>query len=380
MVDYSISTRGIVTSEPKDGRPSWSLQDLKVREPKEDELLVRVVASGVCHTDLVISMAPPEMGNYPKVLGHEGSGIVEKVGSKISHAKDGDFVLLSFDYCGKDSCYNCSSETPGYCPEFMMLNIACHPAIFQGQDGSATAGHFFGQSSFANYAIVKGTSALNVTGSVNEEELKLFAPFGCGFQTGAGAVTELANATGKDQIAVFGLGGVGMVALMAAKIRGCRTIIAVDRVQSRLEVAKSVGATHTIDTSGFQNLEEDLARAIKDISPLGTNISIDTTGVLDIVKAGVQALSPRGQMILIGIMYGLTLPVDLSDLLASGKSIRGCIEGNVKPQKFIPQMIQWYREGKLPIEKLIKHYPVDNFEQALGDMHTGATIKPILLW
>ncbi|KAF2795278.1 NAD(P)-binding protein [Melanomma pulvis-pyrius CBS 109.77] len=382
MAEYPTSTRAIVTTPPKDGAPTWAMQDISLRDPSPNEVLVRIVASGVCHTDLAISMVPPEYGMlFPKVMGHEGGGVVEKIGAGITHVKPGDLVLLSFDFCGADDCYNCAGEKPGFCSRFNALNLMSEAGVYKNGAGEAVAGSFFGQSSFANFALVKERSALNVTGLVrSEDELKLFVPFGCGFQTGAGAVTETARVGDKDSIAVFGLGGVGMLAVIAAKIRNAKTIVAVDKVQSRLDIAKSVGATHTINTSNFADLKADLDKAIKEIVPQGTNFNIDTTGVLPIIEAGVTSLQGGGQLILIGIMNGLTLNVDLSDLLANGKTIRGCIEGNAKPAKFVPQLIQWYHEGKLPIEKLIKFYPADDFEKALGDVHAGTTIKPILTW
>lgn len=262
-------------------------------------------------------MAPPDQSLYPKILGHEGAGIVEKIGSSITHTKPGDYVLLSFDSCGaKDgSCYNCAKGLPGYCGEFMQRNIMSYEGVYE-VDGTKAAGGFFGQSSFSGMAVVKENSAVNVTGIVkDEEELKLFAPFGCGFQTGAGTITEAIGVKEGDTVVVSGLGGVGMLAVMAAKIRGARVIVGVDRVKERLEVAKSIGATHAIDTSGFKDLTEELVAKVKEIVPGGTNVSLDTTGVIPIVKAAVQSLHPGGQAVLIGVMQG-SLDVDLGDLLS----------------------------------------------------------------
>ncbi|ORY10401.1 chaperonin 10-like protein [Clohesyomyces aquaticus] len=381
MADYTINTKAIVTTPSKDGKLNWNMHNVKLRNPHEDEVLVRVVAVGICHTDIVMSHIPSEYGLYPKVLGHEGAGVVEKVGSKITHVKPGDYVVLSFDSCENSSCYNCKNGHPSYCTAFTAKNVMAVPGVYKLEDGQAAAGSYFGQSSFSEFALVQEKSAVNVSDLIkSEEELKLFAPFGCGFQTGAGAVTETADVQAGDEIAVFGLGGVGMLAVMAARIRGCRTIIGVDRVQSRLDIAKSVGATHVINTSGFENLEDDVAAAIRSICPAGTNCNVDTTGVLGIVQVGLAALQPKGQLVLIGIMRGLTLPIDLGTFLATGVSIRACIEGSALPKKYIPQMIEWYRDGKLPIEKIIKQYAAEDFEAALEEMHTGAVIKPVLIW
>ncbi|KAH5617463.1 hypothetical protein HBI23_256370 [Parastagonospora nodorum] len=202
---------------------------------------------------------------------------------------------------------------------------------------------------------------------------------GCGFQTGAAAITELANIGEHDAIAIFGLGAVGLAAVMAAKIRGAKTIIGVDRVQSRLALARELGATAIIDTSSLSSIAVDLQNAIREIVPQGTNTNFDTTGVIPIIDAGVKSLHPKGQMVLIGIVDG-HMDIDLGKIMAAGTAIRGCIEGNAKPSKFIPQMIEWYRQGKFPIEKLVKFYSSGDFEDALSDAHTGATLKPILLW
>ncbi|OCL04761.1 NAD(P)-binding protein [Glonium stellatum] len=376
MANYTVSAKAIVSHPPKDSNRSWEMQEVKLREPNADELLVRMIATGICHTDLHFGILPTDYGNYPKVLGHEGAGYVEKAGSNVKGMAPGDPVLLSFASC--TSCRACQLSKPGYCQNFMSLNIGAVRGIFED-----ISGNFFGQSSFSSMAIVGASSVVNVSGLLKDEnDLKLFAPLGCGFQTGAGAVTELANANKDDLVAVFGLGGVGLLAIIAAKTRGCSTIIGVDRFASRLDLAKKLGATHTIDTLGFTNLSEDLAKAVKENTKgSGTSINIDTTGNLNIIRAGLSSLANSGQLIIIGIPPpGSELGVNLNELLQSGKSIRGCIEGNAVPSKYIPQMIQWYREGKLPINELVKLYPAQKFDQAASDMDSGVTVKPVLIW
>ena len=156
-------------------------------------------------------------------MGHEGGGVVSRIGSRVTHVKEGDLVLLSFNYCNEEQCYNCAAETVGYCQTWTALNILCDPGVYrtEGEDGKIgenVAGGFFGQSSFAEYALVKENSVVNVTGLVEtEEELKMFVPFGCGFQTGAASVTEVARVGKEDSIAIFGLGGVGMLAVIVSQ-------------------------------------------------------------------------------------------------------------------------------------------------------------------
>lgn len=206
MTVYPIETTAILSDPPKDGHLQWRKAKVHLREPLDDEVLVRVKASGICHTDIALSMLEadtPGFAPYPKITGHEGAGVVERVGKGISHVKQGDKVLLSFDYCGKDVCHGCASETPGYCVEFHPRNLLNVPEVYQGDDGGSVSGLFFGQSSFSSLALVKGTSILNVSQLVKDEnELQLFAPMGCGYQTGAAAVTELANVRGNDTVAV----------------------------------------------------------------------------------------------------------------------------------------------------------------------------------
>ncbi|KAH6629375.1 hypothetical protein C7974DRAFT_413179 [Boeremia exigua] len=383
-MSHPISAKAIISDTPNGTHPVWRMEKVQLREPGEDELLVKIIASGVCHTDIAISTFPPDAPGfepYPKVMGHEGAGIVERVGSKINHVKKGDKVLLSFDFCNNDDCRACEDDTPGYCDEFHTKNLFNQPDVYQLDGGKPAGGLFFGQSSFSSIALVKGTSVLNVEQLVkDEEELKLFAPMGCGYQTGAAAVTELANVSKKDAVVVFGLGGVGMSAIMAASVRSAHTIIGVDIVQSRLNLAKEMGATHVIDSSSFKDIATDLPAAIREIAPKGANAIFDTTGVVPLISAAIPALHTKGQIVLIGIVTGKTMELDLGTILGAGVAIRGCIEGDAKPSKFVPQMIEWYRQGKFPIEKLSKYYQSEDFEKALADMHSGNTIKPVLLW
>lgn len=205
-MSHPISATAIVSDAPNGTQPSWRKEKVQLREPGDDELLVKIVASGVCHTDIAISTFPedtPGFEPYPKIMGHEGAGIVEKIGSKISHVKKGDKVLLSFDYCDKDDCRACEDETPGYCDEFHVKNLFNVPNVYQIDGDKSAGGLFFGQSSFSSIALVKGTSVVNVEQLVKgEEELKLFAPMGCGYQTGAAAVTELADVGKRDAVVV----------------------------------------------------------------------------------------------------------------------------------------------------------------------------------
>jgi Zn-dependent alcohol dehydrogenase len=213
MTSVPATAQALVAHEPLDGKFKFTLEDVSVRELKDDEVLVRMVATGICHTDLVFASLPNEAGPYCKVLGHEGGGYVEKVGASIAHVKEGNSVLLSFSFCGK--CRDCEAHHPSFCQLFSEINCVGDPDVFQNTAGVKAWGGFFGQSSFASLAIAKGTSVVNVTDLIqNEEELKLFAPLGCGFQTGAGTVDKLCSASKQDIVVILGLGGVGLSSVM----------------------------------------------------------------------------------------------------------------------------------------------------------------------
>ncbi|KAF5244085.1 hypothetical protein FANTH_7840, partial [Fusarium anthophilum] len=371
-----MDTKFIASYAPKGTTPDLRLVDGSVRAIHDSELLIRVVASGICHTDLIFATWPADQIPYPKVLGHEGAGVVVEAGSKVTKARPGDFVLLSFHNC-KD-CYDCREGHPSFCSKFVEINYGGEDATYTA-NGTDLRGNFFGQSSFAELAVVKETSVVNVTNIIEtEEELKLFAPLGCGFQTGAATVENVARANEKDRVAVIGLGGVGLVSIMTAKMQACETIIGIDRVPERLELAKALGATHVINTSD-ENI--DIKEEIQKVTDgRGSSITIDTTGNMGLIKAGLEFTSNRGQLIFIGVPpLDAMMDLHLVTFLQTGKVIRGTIEGDAIPGEYLPRMVQWYREGKLPINKLVSYYKPEDFETALNDMKVGKTVKPVIV-
>ncbi|WPH02230.1 Hypothetical protein R9X50_00508600 [Acrodontium crateriforme] len=360
----------------------WKLEEVTVREPGEGELLVEMVATGVCHTDVLIGGIPggaAPIAFYPRVLGHEGSGYVRKVGAGVTVAKEGDPVLLSFAFC--NDCIVCKDGQPAHCGEFTPLNFGGPFNVFGKKEGGEAdiGGVFFGQSSFANLSVVKECSVVNVKDTVTtKEDLQLFAPLGCGIQTGSGTVINAAQATEKDDIVIMGLGGVGLSAIMGAKIQGCKTIIGVDRVASRLTLAQELGATHIIDGSKLG--DKSLGDAIKDLTGgNGPSITIDTTGVPALIKQGVEFTRNKGKIIQVGSPpFDFKLDLDLFSFMVTGKQFMGAVEGHSFPPVYVPKMIQWYREGRFPIDKLTKLMPLADYDKALAEMHDGTTIKPIL--
>ncbi|KAK4866229.1 hypothetical protein LT330_008570 [Penicillium expansum] len=360
---------------------NWALEEVNVKSPGEDEILIEMRASGICHTDILLTSVPNgQFGiTYPKVAGHEGAGIVRSIGKNVHAVKIGDPVLLSFSSCS--SCQQCKNSHPAYCKDFAQENYSGHQnQMSVRESGEELWAKFFGQSSFAQYSIISEASVVNAKGLLDHDhELQLFSPLGCGFQTGMGAIQNITNAGQADTVLILGLGAVGMGALMTAKIRNCKAIIVVDRVKARLELAKTLGASHTLDTSSpdFTTLDEE----VKKLIPNGVSIAIETTGVPVLMEHGLQSTTTRGRMLLIGVPpLGYRFSFDVTEQINMGRSISGCIEGDCVPQIAIPQMIKWYREGRFPIDKLIKFFNATDYQQALGGLKDGTVIKPVLLW
>lgn len=345
----------------------FKLEPVQIAEPEFDEIRIKVVATGVCHTDVVardLGLSP-----FPVVLGHEGSGIVDAVGAGVSDLKVGDHVVLSFAHCG--NCEHCLTGHPTVCDTFNDLNFGgamddgSH-RLAQGQQELST---FFGQSTFATYAIAKSRNAVKVD---SEVDLALLGPLGCGIQTGAGTVLNRLKPEFGSSIVIYGAGAVGLSAIMAAKIVGCQNIIAVDVHDSRLALAKELGATHI-----FNGKEVDVVAEVKKLTHGGSHYAVETTGVPPVVKQSMNALRPLGTVAIVGITPEMSIDVH-NDLMAEGKSMIGVIEGDSIPRVFIPQLIAYYKAGQFPFDKLVKFYKFEQINQAFADSASGITIKPVL--
>ena len=376
----ATNTKAIVTYA-SDKSPKWELESVNLsREIRDDEIKVRMVAAGICHSDVYCSILPSgTLGmSYPKILGHEGAGIVEKTGRNVTVAEPGDPVLLSYDHC--DECDNCKSGFPSRCSVFTPLNLAGEKDVFRTMDGSNTAGKFFGQSSFAALSIVSEKSVVNVKGLVNNEELKLLAPLGCGLMTGVGAIMNSASAGARDVILVTGIGAVGLGAIMAAKIAGCKVIIAVDRVASRLKIAEEVGATHILKTDDSNSSLKDLVPPL--IENQSITVAIETTGVPTVISEAITCLGKHGKLIQIGgPPLDASIPLLMSEFFFNHKTLTSTVMGDSVSRDMLPKMIQWWRQGKFPVEKLVEFFPASaGPHAALQGMESGAVIKPVFVW
>ncbi|MGN2638003.1 NAD(P)-dependent alcohol dehydrogenase [Nocardia takedensis] len=348
------------------GEP-MAVETLEMREPRGDEVVVRVVASGVCHTDWTTRKSFP--AGLPIVLGHEGAGVVERVGQDVSGISVGDRVLMTYQSCGV--CAECSAGVPGYCADWAMLNAGRFGADSPLRAGDEpVTGAFFGQSSFASHVLA---TARNVVVVDEDVDLVRAAAFGCAVQTGAGAVTEVLRPDSASVLAIFGAGGVGMSALLAARAIGVGTVVAVDVSPERLLLARELGADVVVDGN-----DPDVAGRISALGKGGATHALDTTGLAGVMKTAIEALAPRGVLTLVGLGES-PVPVEVSALIGRGKTLRGCIEGDVDPQVFLPRLVRWQREGKLPMRRLVREYPLERVDDAMADAASGAVVKPVIV-
>ncbi|WP_176593539.1 NAD(P)-dependent alcohol dehydrogenase [Sphingobium sp. EM0848] len=347
---------------------AFTVEDVDLVAPNPDEILVRLVATGICHTDLAIieQIMPLPL---PHVLGHEGAGIVEAVGAHVIGFGPGDHVVLTFNTCGE--CAPCTEHHPAYCQNYPLLNFrGARPdgsATLHDAGGKVLGSTFFGQSSFATYALSSPRNTIKVR---QDAPLELLGPLGCGLSTGAGTVINVLKPGPQTSIAVFGTGAVGMSAVMAAKALGAGRIVAIDRVESRLTLARELGATDTIDTS-----REDLAQTLQALG--GVDQAVDTSGVPALIAAAVGALKERGTCVLLGASKQQEVTLNILPLI-SGRVIRGVVNGDCDPALLIRQLVDWYLEGRFPIDRLSAFYPLDRINEAVADSNSGKTIKPIL--
>jgi len=349
------------------GQP-FLLEELDLDEPRPDEILVRIAGAGICHTDVTVRNNPLVL---PVVLGHEGAGIVEKTGSRVTKVKPGDPVVLSYVYCGQ--CANCRQGRPAYCTQSVMATfggVRADGTTTLSRNGEKIFGNFFGQSSFATHVLTYENNVVKVR---PDAPLALLGPLGCGIQTGAGAVINSLQVRAGASIAVFGLGAVGLSAVMAAKICGCFPIIGVDIQPRRLELARDLGATHALDAAAANPTAE-----IKKITGDGADYALECAGNAKVLRQALESVRRPGVCGLVGgAPLGTEATFDMNSLLF-GRTVRGILEGDSVPDIFIPQLVDFVMQGRLPLERLVTYYALDRINQAVEDAASGKTVKPIL--
>ncbi|MEA3019366.1 MAG: aryl-alcohol dehydrogenase [Actinomycetota bacterium] len=350
----------------------FTIEELDVGEPGPSEVAVRMVASGLCHTDLLARELPPEFFPGPIVYGHEGAGVVESVGASVTSVSPGDHVVLSFNWCGE--CAACTAGRLPYCFNFGLYNVSGGrpdgTSAFTDSSGQRVGSHYFGQSSFASYSVVAEHSVVKVDSSY---DLARLGPLGCGVQTGAGAILNSLDVQAGASVVVAGAGALGLSAVMAAKVAGAGRIIAVDRHESRLKLASKYGATATLTGD-----PASLVAGIQEATDGGADYAFDTTGNAAVVRALYEGLNNLGTLGMAGVGFG-DITFDFLSMIG-GRRIHGVMEGDATPSEFIPRLAELNRRGEFPYDELIATYPIADINEAVAASASGDVVKPVLIF
>lgn len=353
----------------------FNRETLELAGPGPGEVLVRNVATGVCHTDLNTQSGDMPLP-LPGVLGHEGSGVVEAIGQGVTEVLPGDHVIMGWPYCG--SCRNCIRGEHRYCLNIgaeLLSGVRMHgpdagSSAYSRTDGTSLSGHFFGQSSFATYSLTRASAVVKVD---SEIDLALLGPLACGITTGAGAVLNTAKPQPGESIVIIGAGAVGLAAIMAARNTPATTIIAMDLQESRLKLARELGATHTVNTR-----ENSIVDAVNEICGGPADYVLDCTGSIRVIEQAADAVGLLGTLILVG---GAPAEAKFSlDHMRTlfGKTVVGTLGGSSNSRTLIPALIDLYKQGRFPFDRLVTFYDFDDLDKAIDDAHEGGTIKAVL--
>ncbi|HEY1701052.1 MAG TPA: NAD(P)-dependent alcohol dehydrogenase [Trebonia sp.] len=363
-----------------------TIEPVDVGDPGPGEVLVRIVASGVCHTDALArdgDMPFPA----PGVLGHEGAGVVAAVGPGVTSVTEGDRVIIGWPWCG--SCRNCLDGEPRYCLSMASLVIGGGrpdgSTSLSRADGAPLHSHFFGQSSFCTYSVCAASALVPVP---DDAPLEILGPLACGIGTGAGAVLNALRPGIGASLAVYGAGAVGLSAIMAARLTGATTIIAVDRLESRLALARELGATETVAVSANTpvntpanapgNTGTDSVAAVHEICGGPADFSLDCTGNTDVLRQAADSVGMRGTCALIGgAPAGATFTLDHLTTLW-GKRVIGILGGEGRSTSLIGSLITLNRQGRFPYDRLVQTFELDQVNDALNASYTGEVVKPVL--
>ena len=350
---------------------AFTIEQLDLADPRPDEALVKIAASGMCQTDLHGRDGYYDTP-YPAVYGHEGAGVVQAVGKHVTQVAPGDHVVISFPWCGE--CPNCRRNMQSHCMkgfDLKMRGTRPDGSTLMSKGGAPVYSAFFQQSSFATYAVANERYLVKVR---NDAPLELLGPFACSGQTGAGAVLNSMRPRPGDSFAVFGVGAVGLSGLMAATIAGCDPIIAVDVHEDRLALARALGATHTINHRG----REDVVAEIRKITGDGVRFSLETSAQPAVFREAVEALMAAGTCVLLGsARAGTEVSFDMS-FLQFGRVVRGVIQGESQPREFIPKLVDLLMQDKMPVDRMITFYPLAEINRAARESSQGTAIKPVL--
>jgi aryl-alcohol dehydrogenase len=350
----------------------FTIEELELGTPRDDEVVVRIVGAGLCHTDVLARELPPEYFPGPIVYGHEGAGVVESVGPEVTKVAPGDHVVLTFRSCG--GCVACTGGHPAYCVRLSELNGVGRrtdgTTAFTDADGKPVASHYFGQSSFASHVVAAAASVVKVD---HRYDLARLGPLGCGVQTGAGAVFNVFDLQEDESIVIAGAGALGLSAVMAAKARGAKTIIVIERHENRRDLARKYGATDVLNVPAAE-----LATAIQEVTGGGADYALDLTGNAEVISSCLHGLNWLGTLGLCGVGFG-PVTFDLPTLM-SGRTIRTVIEGDSRPEAFIPYLADLNAQGSFPFDDLIETFRLEQINEAAAASAGGAVVKPVFVF
>jgi alcohol dehydrogenase len=372
-----MKTRAAVLSAMGLPRPYASSRPLEIVEleldpPGPGEVLVRMRAAGLCHSDLsVIDGNRPRP--LPMALGHEGAGVVEALGPDVTDLAVGDHVVTSFvPSCGH--CQPCASGRPALCEPALASNSA--GTLLSGSRrlhrGDAVVQHHLGVSAFADHATVARVSLVRVDPSLPFDEA---AVFGCAVITGVGAVVNTAELPAGRSVAIVGLGGVGLAALLGARARAATTLVAVDLSPAKLALAKDLGATHA-----FSAADADCARQIREATGGGVEFAFEMAGSVKAMDLAYQITRRGGMTVTAGLSPpGALFSIPHVNLVAEERTIKGSYLGSCVPQRDVPRYIEWYRAGRLPVDRLLsEHVPLEDINAAFDRLASGETVRQVV--
>ena len=350
-----------------------SIETIDLAEPKPTEILVKMKAAGVCHSDLhtvrgELSVEPP------LVLGHEGAGVVEAVGSEVTTIKPGDHVLINWlPAC--EACPHCLNDHFNLCERF-------GPTIYAGRllDGTsrltnqagASLKHYLGAATMAEYAVIDQASAIPIPADV---PLEVAAVIGCAVATGVGAVIRTGQVAIGSSAAVIGCGGIGLSMLQGCRLAGCHPIIAIDVFESKLDFARRMGATHTINAR-----EEDVFETLRSITGIGPDTIFDSVGAPATINQALVGARPGGTAVIVGLHSAkLEVPLPIASLIYDNKRLLGCFAGSTRPKVDLPLLVDLYRAGRLDLDPLVSHrYTLEQLPQAFEAMEAGSIARGVI--
>lgn len=352
----------------------FTLQRIEVDEPRRDEVLVRVTATGMCHTDLG-ARAGGIPFPLPGVLGHEGAGVVEHVGEDVTDVQPGDHVVMSFTFDGR--CHPCRIGHPVYCDHWAQLNLSGgarldgSPTLHRGE--AVLHGHFFGQSSFSTLVLAAERSVVKVP---EDAPLELLGPLACGIQTGAQSVLNVLRPEAGQSIVIFGAGGVGLAALLAAVHLTGAAVFVADVNAERLQLAERLGATEVLNSR-----DVDPVTALRDLTDgRGVDFALEASGIPAVLRQAIDSLAPLGTCGVVGAPPpSADGSFNVLGSIVKGIRILGINQGDAIPRESIPALVSLYEQGRFPFDELVKTFPFDQIEDAVTAMKDGSVVKPVLV-